>query len=241
MTFYESGKLVVQGAKAKAFIEERLRPFMAAPPSIRPRIGTDEAGKGDYFGPLVVAGVYIDATLANRLASQGIRDSKALSGEAVARAAKAIRKTAPHNVVSISPARYNSLYAEMGNLNHLLAWAHARVIENLLEKVDCDYALSDQFGDKRILEERLMQRGKTIELEQRPRAEDDLAVAAASILARDAYLVARRTFSERYAIPLPGGAGRDVVDAGKEFVDKHGTDELGMVAKLHFKTTGQIL
>src|SRR5438876_9383597 len=153
--------------------------------------GVDESGKGDFFGPLVVAGVYVDRGIARRLVDAGVQDSKRVGSDARIRAlAETIRKGTAglFETVLIGPERYNELYQKFGNLNKLLGWGHARVIENLLAKrPDCPRALSDQFADARVVEQSLLRHGRKINSEQRPRAEPDIAVAAASSLAREAF------------------------------------------------------
>ena len=204
-------------------------------------IGTDEAGKGDYFGPLVVAGVYVTPDTALRLRELGVRDSKTLSDKRIAEITTGIRALCPVNVVAIGPERYNEMYAKIRNLNRLLAWAHARVIENLLEQVPCERVLSDQFGDERVLQRALLEKGRHVHLEQRPRAEADPAVAAASMVARHEFVRRLAQLSDSVGVDLHKGAGPPVLASGRRFVDKHGCDALGTVAKLHFRTTQQIL
>jgi ribonuclease HIII len=143
-------------------------------------------------------------------------------------------------VVAIGPERYNELYAKIRNLNRLLAWAHARVIENLLHRVSCERAVSDQFGDEQYLRRALMEKGKRVQLVQRHRAEDDLAVGAASIIARDEFVRRLQQLSEAVGVDLAKGAGPPVLVSARRFVDKHGRDALSTVVKLHFKTTQQI-
>jgi ribonuclease HIII len=146
-----------------------------------PSIGTDESGKGDFFGPLVCAGVYVDALSADVLQSMGVRDSKRLSDRRCRELAEGIQATcqARCSVVEISPARYNDLYEQFRregkNLNTLLAWAHARVLENLLSRVACTRAITDQFADPRFVQSKLQERGKKIDLIQMPRAEVHIA------------------------------------------------------------------
>ncbi|MFH0860326.1 MAG: ribonuclease HIII [Candidatus Altiarchaeota archaeon] len=204
------------------------------------RIGTDEAGKGDYFGYLVVAGVYADAEIEKTLKHYGVKDSKMLSDRRVNEIAKLVRRTCQHDIVRISPKKYNQLYDKLGNMNLILAWAHARAIENLLPKVKCDTVISDQFGDRKFLEEKLMEEGRKVRLIQKFRAESDTAVAAASILARDYYLSSLKRLSQRYGIELPKGSTH-VMEAGRELVKKHGQEVLDEIAKKHFKTTSTIL
>ncbi|MCS6925934.1 MAG: ribonuclease HIII [Candidatus Binatia bacterium] len=205
------------------------------------QIGVDESGKGDYFGPLVIAGVYVASEHEARLRAAGVRDSKTLSDKKVATLAAYVRTTCPSTLVVIGPARYNSLYDALGNLNRLLAWGHARAIENLLAKVSCERVVSDQFGDERLLRQALMEKGRTVTLVQKPRAEEEVAVAAASILARAEFLQRLQQLSERYGVLLPKGANSGVIAVGKEFVSRYGGEALRQVAKLHFRTTASIL
>ena len=204
-------------------------------------IGIDESGKGDYFGPLVVAGVYVTPDQEAQLRALGVRDSKTCSDKRAHTLAAHIRTLCPTTLVAIGPERYNSLYASLKNLNTLLAWGHARAIENLLETVRCERVIADQFGNARFLNNALMQRGRTVELIQKPRAEQEIAVAAASLVARAAFLRRLQDLSDRFAIPLPKGASPQVITAGKAVVEQYGPDGLGQVAKLHFRTTQKVL
>ena len=206
-------------------------------------IGSDEAGKGDYFGPLVVAAVYADEVALERLPEAGVKDSKRVSSmKRLWELEKAAKQICPaFEVVLISPARYNELLDKMGNLNRLLAWAHARAIENVLEKKPgCALAVTDQFGDEKYLEQSLMKRGRRIRLLQRVRAEDDPAVAAASTLARAAFVRSLERLSAEAGVELPRGAAH-VVPAGREIYERGGEELLRRVAKWHFKTTKQVV
>ena len=205
------------------------------------QIGIDESGKGDYFGPLVIAGVYVTHEQEAQLRTAGVRDSKTLSDAKATTLSAQIRGLCPHTLVAIGPERYNSLYESFKNLNRLLAWGHARAIENLLEKVSCARVVADQFGDERFLKSALMGKGRTVALIQKPRAEEEVAVAAASIIARAEFLRRLQELSSRYGVSLPKGASEAVIAAGKGFVQQYGTDALGQVAKLHFRTTTSVL
>jgi ribonuclease HIII len=204
-------------------------------------IGIDESGKGDYFGPLVIAAVHVDDTTAPLLVDAGVRDSKRLSDARATALARVVADTCPTSVVAIGPERYNALYARISNLNRLLAWGHARVLENLLERVPCRNAIADQFGDERFVRQALMERGQSIALIQRPRAEVHPAVAAASVVARAEFLRRLAALGAHYGVVLPKGAGPPVLQAGRAFVHRHGREALDHVAKIHFRTTAQIL
>lgn len=213
----------------------------SSPERLTSRIGIDESGKGDYFGPLVVAAVFVTAETEDELRLMQVRDSKRISDGRILEMAPDIRMLYPHSVVAIGPQRYNELYAKIRNLNRLLAWGHARALENLLEHVNCDAAISDQFGDERYVLQALMDKGKRIRLIQRTKAEEDLAVAAASILARAEFLIRLKRLSEEVGTTLPKGASNMVELAGRMVVKKHGVERLKSVAKMHFKTTESVL
>jgi ribonuclease HIII len=170
-----------------------------------------------------------------------VRDSKKISDGRILEMAPDIKTICPHSVIAIGPQKYNELYAKIKNLNRLLAWGHAKALENLLERVPCERAISDQFGNERLILNALQDKGRTIVLEQRTKAESDLAVAAASILARAEFLLRLKRLSNEVGTTLPKGASPAVELAARMVIKKHGQDRLGHVAKLHFKTTQAVL
>ena len=255
---YEKGpKVLVQGKGTAEFVEFLLEPEILGiaelgytevhqPEMFQPHIGVDESGKGDFFGPLVVAGVYVEPASARALQAAGVQDSKAISSDKrIRELADAIRATAGalHDVVSIGPERYNETYVKAGNLNRLLAWGHARVIENLLERQPtCPRALSDQFAHESVLKKALLTRGKTIKLEQRTKGESDIAVAAASILARERFINWLDEASRRLGITLPRGASNKLItEIGQQLITQRGNDFLPKVGKMHFRNSYRIL
>ena len=257
---YESGKLVIQGKGTEEFVLYTLEPQIlhtwgfgygssgepAAPEPeiITPHGGIDESGKGDFFGPLVIAGVCVDEKTGAALRELGVCDSKLIHSSAkIAKLADGIRSIAAgaYSSVMLMPETYNRLYSQIGNLNRLLAWGHARIIENLLEQTPaCPRMLSDKFGSEHLIRNALMSRGKQIILDQETKAERDVAVAAASILARDGFLRGMKKLDELCQCELPRGAGPQVKVIGSELVRKHGRDILSKCAKLHFKTAAEL-
>jgi len=204
-------------------------------------IGTDESGKGDYFGPLVIAGILLTSKDKNKLLRLGVKDSKLLSNKRVRELSEKVKGFCVYSVVVINPLRYNQLISRMHSLNRLLAWGHARVIENILEKEDCEYAISDKFGDEHYILDALLRRGRKIKLQQMPKAESDIGVACASILARSEFIRRIEQLSSTYGLTLPRGASEKVVIAGREFIKRYGKERLGEVAKIHFKTTSKLV
>jgi ribonuclease HIII len=208
----------------------------------RARIGLDESGKGDYFGPLVIGAVFVDEQTENKLITLGVRDSKLLTDNRMQAMAEEIKTLCPYFVVPIEPKRYNELYAKVKNLNRLLAWGHAWTLENMLEKVSCDLAIVDKFGDESYVRTLLREKGQQIKVVQQTHAEADTAVAAASILARARFVQQMERLSRQVGKTLPKGASDpSIVVIGRELVATHGKGILVEVAKLHFKTTEVIL
>src|SRR5438067_10996561 len=249
---YEKGpKVLIQGKGVEEFVQFELEPKILgeaklgyeevhSPDMFEPHFGVDESGKGDFFGPLVISGVYVDRGITRKLLDACVVDSKRISSDARIRAlADAIRKTSQGLVetVLIGPAKYNELYEKFGNLNRLLGWGHARVIENLLaRKPECPRSLSDQFADARVITASLLKHGRKIAIEQRPRAESDIAVAAASVLAREAFINWLERKGKELGLRLERGVSPSVKENARKLVELNGPGALREVAKVHFRT-----
>ncbi len=248
ITFYRSGKVVIRGKDVEDAAQQYLASLKAeqkihgleAIDDLSEWIGTDESGKGDFFGPLVVAALLVTKKSEHRLWALGVQDSKKLSDQKIVQLAGVIRKNFLHSVVSVAPKKYNQLYAQFGNLNKLLASAHAQAIENLLEKTSCSVVLSDQFGDESLIRNALGE-NTDITLIQKNHAEENLAVAGASILAREKFLSSLSKLSDNYKIFFPPGSGKNVIETANRFVHMFGQHELQHIAKLHFKTANEII
>ena len=256
VNLYKSGKCLIQGKGAEDFVifflepnilksatigyEEELNPELTAP-----HMGIDESGKGDYFGPLVACAAYVNPQLAKKMDEIGVKDCKKLTDKAVFFLGRKIRDLLGSNrykIVAIGPEAYNRLYAKMRNVNTMLAWAHARCIENMLDTVpDCPRAVADQFGAKHVIERALMKKGRKLELEQRHRAESDIAVAAASVLAREAFLTSLQKLGKALNFEPHKGASEMVRNDAIELVKKNEPDILLKAAKCHFQTTDKVL
>lgn len=264
-TFYNSSKFVIQGKNINALLDklsgeykeidakmQRCKDANQNPINLStnqlinhtagnlPYIGTDESGKGDFFGPLVVAGVLVDENTKKLFTELGIKDSKTLKDDQMVKMAQQIQKHSTFSVVSMSNAKYNELYSKFKNLNKLLAWGHARVIENILEKNPCEYALSDKFGDESLIKNALLKKGQTIRLDQRVRAESDIAVAAASVLARATFVQKIKHMENFYGLTFPKGCNSQVKTSAGLFIQKYGKERLSEVCKTHFKTYNEL-
>lgn len=256
VVFYESGKLVLQGKGTQDFIEFVLEPEILQearlgyeevlnPELLVPRIGVDESGKGDFFGPLCIAGVYVNEAVIRSWKGKGIQDSKNIGSDRRIRDLSELILDTPGCVTSVVPIgneAYNRLYRKFKSVNLMLAWGHARVIENLLglrHRMNPApvRAISDQFAaSKEVISKALLTMGRDFELVQRHKAEQDLAVAAASILARNEFISRLAKLGKEFEMPLPRGASAAVDAAAKTFVEKFGAGALEKAAKVHFRT-----
>ena len=249
-TLYKSGSLTVQGKDKDAFIEFYLEPevlknFSYTHPlahvDMTPRIGSDEAGKGDFFGPLCVASLYADAEGIKKLSQLGVRDSKRLSDESIKKVGSEIKRHFRHYIFKLGPEKYNELYSKFNNLNRMLAWMHTVSIEHVYKNTGCTKVIVDQFAKEHVLESMFEQKGLEPDLEQKVRAEEDVVVAAASILARMTFVEEMDKLSNALSMHLPKGASRLVVDAGKKILARYDSDMLDKVSKMHFKTRQEIM
>ena len=256
LVVYESRKLVVQGKGTGEFVEFVLEPLILKraevgyeevlhPEHFLPRLGIDESGKGDFFGPLCIAGVYVNESVVKSWKEAEVQDSKNIgSDKRIADLAELIKSTpgCVWSVVPIGNHAYNRLYNTMRSVNRILAWGHARTIENLMLKQHQMNpkpvrAISDQFAqDKETVSKALMSLGQSIELVQRHKAESDAAVAAASILARHEFVTRLGSLEKSVGMRLPKGASAAVDAAAKAFVAKEGPEKLESISKKHFRT-----
>ncbi len=254
---YTSGKLVVQGKDAEEFVLFTLEPLVLLAASLgyeevldpkmyQPHMGTDESGKGDIFGPLVTVAAYTDETTSKQLIDLGIRDSKTIADGQILKFATEIKKIIGRENIAfvlLRPPTYNRLYAKIPNVNRLLAWCHARAIESLAEqKPSCPRVVIDQFArTEATINRALMPRGKKLIVEQMHKAERDIAVATASVLARAFFVTEMKKMGEAYHAEFPKGAGPKVPQLLGEMITKHGVACLPQVAKCHFKTVAEAL
>jgi ribonuclease HIII len=250
LTLYTSLKLVVQGKEKEEFIAYYLEPEILksfhhtnklAYMDQTARIGIDEAGKGDFFGPLCVAGVYADSQAIEKLVKWGVVDSKTLSDQKIQKMAQEIKKELIHTVIQLFPEKYNELYPKFGNLNRMLAWGHATCIETLMRQTGCNVVTIDQFASEYVVESALKKKNLQPELTQKHQGESDIVVAAASILARNGFLEGMKKLGDRFHTVLPKGASALVKTAGKKLFLEYGEEGLYCLVKTHFKTYEEVI
>ena len=249
----KGNKVVLQGNKETEFYQ-RVNEIIFGPELFKvdttelsepeSYIGTDESGKGDYFGPLIIAGVFVNKNTLSLLRRAGVKDSKEINSDYSIRALSSeIKKIIGNSfsLVVVSPEKYNDLYKNFRNVNKLLGWGHARVLENILKGQEAPEAISDKFGDESYIKNSLQEKGKNIILHQITKAERYTAVAAASILARDKFNDWFEKKSKELNFQIPKGASEQVEIAAKKLKALYGEEILQKYVKLHFKTSKKIL
>ena len=215
-------------------------------PSCSVWAGSDESGKGDLFGPLVVASVLLTKEQAEAITALGAKDSKQLKDGQIAALAAQIKTLATdYQVVALSPSAYNRLYeamrAEGKNLNDLLAWCHAKALSALLAEHAFSFAVIDRFSVRDLISRRVKDTPPGFSMLQIPKGERDPAVAAASILARDRYVADMNQLSAEAGVTLPKGASAGVRDCAGRLLQQFGPDEMKKYVKWHFKTIHELL
>ncbi|MEN6445067.1 MAG: ribonuclease HIII [Candidatus Cloacimonas sp.] len=210
-------------------------------------IGSDECGKGDYFGPLIVCAFAFERKQEKEFKNIGVMDSKKLKTDDIYRIAKYLYKNYANciNCIVLKPEKYNELIAKFKqqgkSLNDLLAWLHSTAIMDLQKKhPESEGALVDQFSNAQKVWRALKEKKFPLPCIERTGAEVDFAVAAASIIARYQFLESFAAMREFYQLNFPQGSQRIVIKFAQDFIHQYGEKRLGEVAKLHFKTTNQI-
>lgn len=194
-------------------------------------IGTDETGKGEWYGPLVVAAVALTPEEALTLRKMGIGDSKRLSSFRIYEIGDILKTSKIEKEVSIlSPEKYNDLYEvfkkETKNLNHILQKMHTQVIYNLLKRLHLQQVtvVIDQFDSSHTFKEFGALKEFKANIIQKIGGESEPAVAAASILAKFIFEEEVNQLNHIYELDLKNTAPEDIP-----------RDILSSTAKLHFK------
>ncbi|SCA58860.1 Ribonuclease HIII [Chlamydiales bacterium SCGC AB-751-O23] len=249
-TLYQSGKLVVQGKEMTSFIEFYLEPEILKDFSftyndlsldLESRIGVDESGKGDFLGPLCVAGVYADEGMIKKLNDMGVKDSKKMTDKKILELKKKIVTLCPYHLIIISPKKYNELYDRFKNLNSLLAWGHATCIENLFHKTGCSNVHIDKFANEHVVDRAVAAKKLDFKIRQSHKGEADIVIAAASIIARGAFVQSLESMEQEFGQEFPKGASNRVKGAARQFMAKFSVEALSKVCKMHFKTYEMIV
>lgn len=245
-TMYSSGKLVLQGGEDFTKTVSLIKESGDKGLTVEPHIGVDEVGKGDYFGPLVVVACFVNKEFVEKISYLGFDDSKRFTDKKIRDLYLHVKEYPYYYESIVHPSEYNDLVNEDGNVSIVLAKQHSKCIEKALKDlqqkgISCESVVIDQFSSSknRILDE-LGVLGKEVKVKQFHKGESDIAVAAASIIARGIFLEEFDRMSEKYDFNFPKGAS-NVINSGISFIQKYGQEELRDVAKVGFKTTQRIL
>lgn len=250
VSLYQSGKLMVQGKDMAEFIEfyiepEILKSFNFSNPELYAdmvaHMGSDEAGKGDFFGPLCIATVYANTETISKLLKMGINDTKKMTDKRTLDLAKKLKDEVTYHVIKIGPEKYNELYFKFKNLNSLLAWGHAAAIDSVYQKSNCKKVIIDKFASDTLISNAVKRKNKDLEIILRTKAEEDVVVAAAATIARATFLRGLDDLSEMIGYKLPKGASEQVKEIAIKICKEQGPQALEKVCKKHFKTYEEVI
>lgn len=239
--YYSKGSLVAQGEGDFSIFTDKGNHENEKSDSYTSHIGSDEVGKGDYFGPLVVCSAFVEEKDLDLIKENGITDSKKLSDSKMLKIFEMLKDVIKYQAVIAYPEEYNQHTKEYKNVSYFLASLHRRAVEGLLGKINISNPelIIDQFSlNKGRLENEF--KGLNVNLTQFHKGESDIAVATASVFARAIFVQEFENMSEKYGMIFPKGA-TNVINFGKDFVKKYGQEELKNVAKISFRTTSQVL
>lgn len=257
VTGYESKKVVVAGKGTEEFVTMVLEPEITGaaklgydevlhPDWFEDHAGCDESGKGDFFGPLIAATVIGSKSMIEKWRAAGAQDSKKMTESRILELDRVIRET-PGVVIKLIHARdmrqYNSLMGtRFRSQNQILAFQHARALQEALAERKVAWGLLDQFTEDPLVQRELTKLGVSgFELRMRTKAEEDPVVAAASIVARAEYVRQMVALSRRFGDKLQKGASAAVKVQAHEIIRRFGADALRDFAKLHFRTAYEVV
>lgn len=249
---YLSGKLVVQGSKSPEWIDFYLEPEITKRvmrvarsdwhENFKDHLGSDEAGKGDLFGPLCLACVGVEEKDLEWIHSAGVKDSKLITDTQIRPLARELWKKLPCQLHVVLPESYNKLWSRFKNLNLLMGWLHSELIEKLAKSSEkkWSYALVDQFSQGQLVKQRMKKTMPDFQVEERTKAESDPAVACASILARASFLKSLEDLSKEAGFRIPKGSGSLAKQKLREMIKEHPHLDLNRFVKVHFKTVKEV-
>ncbi len=199
-------------------------------------VGSDEAGKGDIFGPLVIAALYVNQTTSKQLVKIGVRDSKDLADSQISFIASKIKSIVQDNfhILCLEPKQYNQVYERYHNLNKLLSWAHSKAIEKTFDNKKAFCVITDKFSNSG-LEIQRNKKFSDVNFILTEKGERFIAVAAASILARDTFVKWFDIQRTTLGIDLPKGSSLSTIELAKSIQKKYPLEFVQSIAKTHFK------
>lgn len=254
ITVYNSGKVLFQGAGASqeasrwGMLEKKtaknttltkgdLLPENLATLSV---VGSDETGTGDFFGPVTVAACYVPADKLELVRELGVKDSKQLTDDLMRQIAPDLEATIIHSVLTVTNTKYNDIQQQGNSQGKIKAMLHNQALKHVLRKMGDekpDYILIDQFAQRKTYYNYLLDEPEIIRenVLLSTRAEGlHLSVAAASIIARVAFLEEMDRLSASVGMTLPKGAGPKVDKVAAKIIMKHGEATLKKMTKWHF-------
>ncbi|HCY7059593.1 TPA: ribonuclease HIII [Staphylococcus aureus] len=259
VNIYQSGKVMFQGNHAEAVSEELLPQHSQLNTNKTKKknmansfleqtlmydqfncIGSDEAGSGDYFGPLTVCAAFVTKEHVPILKTLGVDDSKKLTDTKIVELAEQLVTFIPHSLLTLHNEKYNIQQAKGWTQVKMKAVLHNEAIKNVLEKIDSsqlDYIVIDQFAKREVYSHYAL---SDIPLPKKTKFETkgeskSLAIAVASIISRYAFVTNMDQISKNINMTIPKGGGAKVDVIAAKIIKKYGLSHLDTISKKHFK------
>lgn len=257
ITGYKSGKILFQGAgaerEANRWSSELIKPKVSAakgdtlPPGFFQTsvIGSDETGTGDFFGPMTVAACFVSTDQIELIHELGVKDSKMLTDPLMRKIAPDLKEVLTYSILTLGNEKYNKVQAKGWSQGKIKALLHNQALKHVLNKMTPqkpDYILIDQFAERGIYYNHIKMEKEIIRenvLFSTKAEQLHVAVAAASILARVAFLEEMDRLSLDAGVTLPKGAGSKVDEVAAKIMLSKGEDYLSTITKKHFANTGK--
>ncbi len=259
VNIYQSGKVMFQGNHAEAVSEELLPQHSQLNTNKTKKknmansfleqtlmydqfncIGSDEAGSGDYFGPLTVCAAFVTKEHVPILKTLGVDDSKKLTDTKIVELAEQLVTFIPYSLLTLHNEKYNIQQAKGWTQVKMKAVLHNEAIKNVLKKIDSsqlDYIVIDQFAKREVYSHYAL---SDIPLPKKTKFETkgeskSLAIAVASIISRYAFVTYMDKISKNINMTIPKGAGAKVDVIAAKIIKKYGLSRLDTISKKHFK------
>lgn len=256
---YTSGKLVIQGKENlvnevldQALGSEKLKDDDVSSIGLSEAdliVGCDEAGKGEFFGPLVLAACYIPIEMRDEIVGLGVDDSKKLTDDKIITIVEKLQEKVLFELNIVNPGRLNQRWRKIKNISEIMAQEYAVIIKKVSNEIG-DFKkqgaiVVDRFTkissrmEKSLDEVGISMGGDGVKCVQIPNGERYLSVAVASVLARAKYLEVMNDYELEYERKFPRGYS-GVVEFSEKFIEDFGSEVFQSVAKTFFKTSDAV-
>ena len=239
-TTFETTKLP-QGMKARTRYQGTvINIYSSGKVMFQGKNGSDEAGSGDYFGPLTVCAAYVSQSHIKILKELGVDDSKKLNDTKIVDLAEQLITFIPHSLLTLDNVKYNERQSLGWSQVKMKAVLHNEAIKNVIQKIEqdqLDYIVIDQFAKREVYQHYAL---SALPFPDKTKFETkgeskSLAIATASIISRYAFVKHMDHISKKLHMEIPKGASNKVDLIAAKVIQKYDIQQLDTISKKHFK------